>query len=882
MLTVSVALLRKNWGHKMQKMFKELVLDIIQSEKFNNEYKNLCIKLATEQIKHIPGIQLKTVEKFDLNYLLKCANIFIQTNDNDLKEKVLRIAQYTFEYGNQTEKDYAYILVDSLLNKPSINLAKKNNLLSNDIEYYLPLKLSLQKLQRENEYSIEVRNDTIICNPFQKQFIKKTSKSNCKLLSVSAPTSSGKSFIVTQWIINNLELTNKNNVDIAIIVPTRALINQYEKNLTEDLKNDIGNVHIETMPFRNGNILSKKKVIYIFTQERMNAFLAKKTNIKFKILFIDEAQKIGDNQRGVLLETVIEKIRNNSQETKIIFASPFVENPQDIYPNTEIIKSDLMTINQNFFKIEKIKRKPLEWNILMLYNEEFIGIAKIFLVEQIKGTSLPAILSNFVNLITINDESNNLIYTNFPSDAEKVAELIYEKSNYNVENNDEIIKLIQLCKETVHKNFNLIKYLKKGIAFHYGSMPQIIRAKIEDLFNQKIIRNLICTSTLLEGVNLSCKNIFIKNPKRSRDLNMTNSDLFNLAGRAGRLGKEFYGNIFYVDWEEAPVKKEETKVERAIQKVLNKNFDEIIESLNNDFSNIKFDNVEERNSVEATIGYLYTQFLKYGNIAKNREVKNTYSKEEIICLNNALNEYSKKIEIPKNILEKHPIIYHYSMQKLLNYFRKRHPEEPRRYLVDLKNDDKITDSFIGFLNRMYTCFNTNLINEKHIMYISLLTSGWIKFKNFSAIIESRRKYYKNENFDLSVRKVFKDIDKYARYLIPKLLQCYIDVLNFYYEQSGNFDLIYNDNDIETLLEYGIKNKTQMSMITLGLSRSTIVKIFDIKTEAEQYLINNTEMDEITTLKWLHKNVEYFKTNKKLPELLIEEIQNVLYIYKEIF
>lgn len=866
----------------MNNICEELALEVKQSKKFNDEYKNLCIRLAHEQIKHIPGINFESAKNFDLHYLLKCANIFIQTDNNDLKEKVLRIAQYTFEYGQQTEKDYAYILVDSLLNNPSINLAKKNQLLNKNIEYYLPLKLSLQKLKRENEYSVEVRDDVIICNPFQKQFIEETSKSNCKLLSVSAPTSTGKSFIVTQWIIKNLEFTNKNNVNIAIIVPTRALINQYEKDLIEDLKNDIDKVHIETMPFRNGNILGKKKVIYVFTQERMNAFLIKNKSTKFKILFIDEAQKIGDGQRGILLEAVIEKIRNNSLETKIVFASPFVKNPQNIYPNTKFIKSNLVTINQNFFKIEKIKGKPLEWNVLMLYNEEFIVIAKITIPEKIKGTSIPTILANFVNLITINHESNNLIYANYPSDAEKIAELIYEKSTYNVEKNDEIIKLIQLCKETVHKNFNLIKYLKKGIAFHYGNMPQLIRLKIEDLFNKKIIRNLICTSTLLEGVNLSCKNIFIKNPKRSKSLKMTTSDLFNLAGRAGRLGKEFYGNIFYVDWDNAPVKKEETKVERSVQKVLYKNFTQIIQVLQNDFENIEFDDVDERNNVEATIGYLYMQFLKYGDIGRSKEVKIAFEKDEIILLNNALNKYSKKIEIPKCILEKHPIIYHYSMQKLLNYFRKRHPEEPKRYLVDFKNDNKITGSFISFLSRMKICFNTNLINEKHIKYISLLTSRWIKFKNFSVIIDARRECYKNEDFDLSVRHVFKDIDNYARYLVPKLLRCYIDVLNFYYEQSGDFDLIYDDNDIEALLEYGIENKTQMSMITLGLSRSTIVKLFDIKTEAGQYLVDNIEMDEISTLKWLHDNIKYFKTNKKLPELLIEEIQNILYIYKEIF
>lgn len=866
----------------MSNFCEELSCEILNSEKFNQEFRKLCLNLAIEQIKHIPNLEKEEVDFPDIKYLLKCANVFVQAQNEDTKEKALRIAQFTLQQGSNQEKDYAYILIDWLLNNPCINLAKKEKYIDKNIEAYLPLKLSLQKLERENKNSFEVGDETIICNSFQKDFVDNVTKNTVQMLSVSAPTSSGKSFIITMWLLKKLELQSDTKINIAIIVPTRALINQYEKDLREKLKNKLDIVHIETMPFRNGNILNKKKIIYIFTQERMSAFLSKNTNAKFKILFIDEAQKISDNQRGILLETVIEKIKNSSQETKIIFASPFVKNPQDIYLDTRSLKSKLMTINQNFFKIEKIKGKPLEWNVSILYNEEFIVIAKINIPKKINGTSIPAILSCFVNIITKNDNSNNLIYANYPSNAESIAELIYEQTNYNVEENEEIQKLIKLCKETVHKNFNLIKYLKRGIAFHYGSMPQIIRSKIEDLYNEKIIRNLICTSTLLEGVNLSCKNIFIKNPKRSKSLQMTTPDLFNLIGRAGRLGKEFYGNIFYVDWEKAPTKKENTKVERAVQKVLNKNFNEIIKVLNDDFNNIEFDNSDIKDNVEATIGYLYTQFLKYGDIAKNKEVMTTYSKDEILFLNNALNEYSKKIKIPREILEKHPITYHYSMQKLLNYFEQRHPDNPKEYFVDLKNEENIASSLFRFLKRMNDCFNTPFSNEKFRWYISYLVKHWITFQNLNILIDFRYEKYKDKDktFENSVRAVFKDIEDYARYLVPKLLRCYIDVLNFYYKQSNNINLIYQNDDIEALFEFGIENKTQMSMITLGLSRSTIVKIFEIKTEAEKYLIDNIDMDEVATLQWLHSNINYFRTNKKIPELLIEEIQNVLDMYKK--
>jgi hypothetical protein len=56
---------------------------------------------------------------------------------------------------------------------------------------------------------------------------------------------------------------------------------------------------------------------------------------------------------------------------------------------------------------------------------------------------------------------------------------------------------------------------------------------------------MFCTSTLLEGVNMPARNIFILTPKRGQR-NFAPVDFWNLAGRAGRLGKELAGNIVCV------------------------------------------------------------------------------------------------------------------------------------------------------------------------------------------------------------------------------------------------------------------------------------------------------------------------------------------------
>ena len=56
---------------------------------------------------------------------------------------------------------------------------------------------------------------------------------------------------------------------------------------------------------------------------------------------------------------------------------------------------------------------------------------------------------------------------------------------------------------------------------------------------------MFCTSTLLEGVNLPAKNIFILNNAIGLS-KFSDIDFWNLAGRAGRLSKELSGNIICV------------------------------------------------------------------------------------------------------------------------------------------------------------------------------------------------------------------------------------------------------------------------------------------------------------------------------------------------
>jgi replicative superfamily II helicase len=77
------------------------------------------------------------------------------------------------------------------------------------------------------------------------------------------------------------------------------------------------------------------------------------------------------------------------------------------------------------------------------------------------------------------------------------------------EEDEELLTESKLISECIHKDFSLPHLLKYGIAYHHGNLPAFIRKRIESLYSSKKIKYIFCTSTLLEGVNLPTKNVFI-------------------------------------------------------------------------------------------------------------------------------------------------------------------------------------------------------------------------------------------------------------------------------------------------------------------------------------------------------------------------------------
>ena len=98
--------------------------------------------------------------------------------------------------------------------------------------------------------------------------------------------------------------------------------------------------------------------------------------------------------------------------------------------------------------------------------------------------------------------------------------------------------------------------MNSGIGLHHGGIPRALQQYCIRLFNRKEIRILICTSTIIEGVNTVAKNVIVYDRRKSNNL-LTYFTYKNIVGRAGRMGQYYIGSVFSL---EKPLEPENTNV----------------------------------------------------------------------------------------------------------------------------------------------------------------------------------------------------------------------------------------------------------------------------------------------------------------------------------
>lgn len=417
---------------------------------------------------------------------------------------------------------------------------------------------------KKDYYAIPGEDDKYFMVAQKKVFDRFTTE----YFSYSGPTSMGKSYIMRMFIKQQILDGVKRN--FALVVPTKALINEIKKKVTDDLKDNLHEFRYHIITAAGDAALESKEknrnYIFIMTPERLLYLLINEKDIHLDYLFIDEAHKLsGADKRSAFYYQFVHMLSNRDDKPRIFFASPNVPNPEIYLKLISDINLENLIDNRMASAFSPVSQEKFLINL----NDKEVSIYNEHTKEAIPLTSIAIDDADLTDVLLRFEKDENgkevqsIVY--FPSTRKTVVAARDFAAN-RVEKTDckELMDLAQDIKNEVHGEYYLVDLIKKGIAYHIGYLPSSIRQRIEDLFKDGKITMLFCTSTLIEGVNLPADNLFVTDFKNGTK-HMKPVDFRNLIGRVGRLEYNLYGNVFLVAISEKAKEKYEQLLEADIK-----------------------------------------------------------------------------------------------------------------------------------------------------------------------------------------------------------------------------------------------------------------------------------------------------------------------------
>lgn len=358
-----------------------------------------------------------------------------------------------------------------------------------------------------------------------------------KVFSYSGPTSMGKSFVVQTYIQQQIENSSKDN--FAILVPTKALINEVRSNMIGVLQDKLKELNYRVVTASGDLVLQQDHhFIFIMTPERLLHMMIERDNINIDFLFIDEAHKISARGgRSSYYYKVLTQLGNMQQLPTVIFASPNIPNPEiymRVIPGIE--QKQMKKLISRFAPVCQFKYfLNVPERSGYYYNDYSKKLERCYTLPE--GQELCDIVA------TVGQDKQNVVYCS--SRRSVLEQAVKYARNIAPKTDEGLVALAAEIRKEVHDDCYLADLIVRGVAYHVGYLPANIRLRIEKSFEKGDLRTIFCTSTLVEGVNLPADNLFITS-YRNGPSNMDEVDFRNLVGRVGRIKYNLYGNVVLV------------------------------------------------------------------------------------------------------------------------------------------------------------------------------------------------------------------------------------------------------------------------------------------------------------------------------------------------
>ena len=282
------------------------------------------------------------------------------------------------------------------------------------------------------------------------------------------------------------------------------------------------------------------------------------------LVIVDEAHHLEEGTRGALLELYLARLRHALPEgARYVLLSAVAPNIEDITdwigsrPASALLEDRSTRMKVGVYRVRKE------------------GNRNRGLIEYMDGTSIRLFergieSSGRKRLVQLAGKVSAagplLIISEGPGTAESLAAALQEHLHHSDEHrplSDEELavsvtkRLDSRLEREMYPEVPLREMLRDRVAYHHAGLPPRVRESVEQAIKANVIRYVVATTTLAEGVNFPFSTVIVetlavRSPSfeagvRSTFRPVTPRAFWNIAGRAGRPGYDHEGQVILFD-----------------------------------------------------------------------------------------------------------------------------------------------------------------------------------------------------------------------------------------------------------------------------------------------------------------------------------------------
>ncbi len=413
---------------------------------------------------------------------------------------------------------------------------------------------------------------------------------------VQMPTSAGKTK-ATELIIRSAFLANRTSLTI-IVAPFRALCHETKNSLFSAFQNESINVDelsdVLQKDFEITELLGSKQILVVTPEKLLYALRhAPELAASVGLVIFDEGHQFDSGgTRGITYELLITSLRSMlPKEAQKVLISAVISNAQAVGEWLNGAESKIVfgtNLMPTFRSVGFASWLDTLGRIEYVSNEN-AEKGEFYVPRVIESFSLQRkpkerkdrvfpdktdghAIALFLGLKLVSNGSV-AIFCGVKSTASSICEKAIDALERgipavlpaDISDQEEMRRLHFLYAQNLGSEASATKSAQVGIFSHHGNTPHGIRLAVEHAMREELIRFVVCTSTLAQGVNLPIRYLIVTSIYQGSE-RIKVRDFHNLIGRAGRAGMHTEGSVLFADpvvYDKRETKKEKWRWEKV-------------------------------------------------------------------------------------------------------------------------------------------------------------------------------------------------------------------------------------------------------------------------------------------------------------------------------